>query len=288
MPFQVLIRAPANIDGDCVSACYDQRVQSDESTERGARRPWTRVAAGAALGAALLTVPAVASAQRCPSMAGAWGQLEDIDASVRLGYIQRRLRSGAARATVWSYGWGTAYAAMAAFQGVRIRLANDYTTQMESALGAGSSVLGVAALVLMPPAIMGDADRLDAGIANLRPGDDRCALLRDAERYLLRDADNQSFGIGWLMQSVTLAYNIGLGLVFGLWLHDWTGAAITMGTGIAASELMTFTQPTDAIDALRRYRLGDLRRTSAPSTSYWIAAPDIAPDHAGLTVRGAF
>jgi hypothetical protein len=124
-------------------------------------------------------------------------------------------------------------------------------------------------------------------MAALRPDADPCATLAEAERMLARDAGNQAFGIGPLMQTVTIAYNIGLGLLFGFWLNDWVTGGITIATGLAISELMIFTQPTDAIDAWRRYRIGDLRAGTTTSTSYWIVAPDISPDRIGIRVGGA-
>lgn len=210
------------------------------------------------------------------------------DASARLGYIQRRLRRGAARSRAWAISWGSIYATTAAVQLVRIPLSESPTTQIESGIAAGSAALGVGFVIILPPAILADQARLDRQIAGIPRGGDVCPVLADAERYLVRDAANQAFGVGWLMQSVTVAYNIGLGLVFGLALHDWTVGAITTLSGIAVSELMTLTQPTDAIDALRRYRAGDLRPTTATSTSYWIAAPDVAPGRVGMRVGAAF
>jgi hypothetical protein len=221
-------------------------------------------------------------------MPGASPSLGEQDAADRLGYIQQRLLRGASRSRVWAYSWGAAYGGLVTAQTLRAATTTEYTTRMESIVSAASASLGLGSLVLMPPAILADSVRLDARIARLAAGDDQCSVLRDAESYLVRDADNQAFGIGWVMQSVNIAYDVALGLTFGFWLHDWQGAAITIGTGIAVSELMMLTQPTDAIDALRRYRIGDLRPTTAPSTSYWIIAPDIAPDRAGLILRGAF
>ena len=228
----------------------------------------------------------VASAQRCPTRSGVSPEVANLDARERLAFIRRRIDHAAYRSRVWASAWGSAYATVATVQGVRIALTDDRTTQIESGLAAGSAALGAAFVAVSPPAVLWDTRSLRRRIARTRQSDDVCAVVAEAEAMLERDAGNQAFGIGPLMQTVTVGYNVALGLVIGFWLHDWTNAAITIGSGIAISELMTFTQPTDAIDAWRRYRIGDLRSTIRPSTSYWIVAPDIAPERVGLSVRG--
>ena len=100
--------------------------------------------------------------------------------------------------------------------------------------------------------------------------------------------------IGWTLGRVIVGLVLGavpavlLGLAMGLALNDWAGGGVAMAIGIAASEFMFLTKPTDAIDAIRRYRAGDLRWTTARSTSYWIAAPDVAANRVGLRLQLVF
>lgn len=248
----------------------------------------TRAALSSAVALTLFLAPNIADAQRCPAMTNAAPSLADVDPIVRLAFIQHRLHHGAARSRIWALSWSSAYTTVAAAELARAAFANDPITQIEAALGAGSSALGVGFTLIMPPTLLADSERLEEQWMLLSPGQSPCALLADAERYLVRDAENQAFGIGWFMQAVTIAYNVGLGLIFGFVFHDWVSGGITIGTGVVASELMILTQPTDAIDALRRYRAGDLRPRIVPSTSYWIVAPDLGAGMAGLRVGTAF
>ncbi len=243
------------------------------------------LAAGSIALAAFICARA-ASAQRCPTRPGISPALANIDALERLAFIRRRIDHAAYRSRVWAATWGSAYATVATVQVVRIPLTEDPTTQIEAALAAGSASLGALFVAIVPPAVLWDTRTIRQRIARHRQSDDICAFVADAETILEHSASNQAFGVGPVMQSVTLGYNIGLGLLIGFWLHDWTTAAITMATGTAISEVMLLTKPTDAIDAWRRYRIGDLRSTIRPSTSYWIVAPDISPERVGLSVRG--
>jgi hypothetical protein len=257
-------------------------------TERSCRtlaQPCTLAAL--ALSLAVTVRASDAHAQRCPASSGVAPAVAELDARQRLEFIHRRLRHGSRRATIWASMWGSSYATIATVQGIRAATSDEFSTRWESVIAAGSATLGAAFVLVSPPTIIADRIRLDRRMARLARTDDPCATLAEAERMLARDAANQAFGIGPLMQTVTVAYNIGLGLVFGFWLHDWMAGGITIATGLALSELMIFTQPTDAIDAWRRYRIGDLRAGTPTSTSYWIVAPDISPDHVGLRVGGA-
>lgn len=242
----------------------------------------------AALGLALVLVPATASAQRCPAMTNAAPGLADMDSAARITFIQRRLHHGAGRSRIWAFTWSVAYTAVAGEELARIAFSNDPIAQMEGAISAGSAALGVAFTLIMPPTILADSEHLNDQLMLLSPAANPCPVLADAERYLIRDAENQAFGISPFMQTVIIGYNIGLGLIFGFAFHDWVAAGIAIGTGVAGSELMILTQPTDAIDALRRYRAGDLSLRVAPSTSYWIVAPDLGAGRAGVRVGMAF
>ena len=261
------------------------------SHHAGARRRRLRVCAAAAAGAALMGVTPAAAAQSrvvCPAMAGADPRLGAQDAAARLGYVQRRLRRGAARSAAWATVWSSAYALTAVGQLVRLGLSESRVHRWEAGIGAGSAALGAAFIAVLPPAIIRDSAQLNARVARMAPRE-ACVVLAEAERYLVRDAANQAFGVGWLMQTVTVAYSVGLGLSFGLAFGDWTAGAITTFAGITASQLMNLTRPTDAVDALRRYRAGDLRPVPGPALSYWSAAPTVGPaGRLGASVRVVF
>jgi hypothetical protein len=52
--------------------------------------------------------------------------------------------------------------------------------------------------------------------------------------------------------------NAGVGLFLGLGYHHWVAGALNFASGAAIGEVIIFTQPTNVVDGLRRYRDGAL------------------------------
>jgi hypothetical protein len=81
-------------------------------------------------------------------------------------------------------------------------------------------------------------------------------------------------------------FNVGLFLVLGAGFGHWTSATISLLTGIATGEVMIFTQPVGAVEALRQYRRGDL---GSPLAGVRMGiAPLIAKGRAGMVLIVTF
>ena len=218
-----------------------------------------RIVPVAAFAALLATAPSLAAraAEPCPPGAGGGPALGAIEPEQRLHFIHQRLARTAQRAQVWTWGWGIGIGVATVGNLVPLLfVAPD--SRIDWYVGAGTTVIGVVPLVIAPLDVIGDSRALDARLGARGPTDDVCALLADAERRLVRDAQNQADGQRWWLHVGNVVLNGGVGLFLGLGYHHWIAGAFNAIFGSAIGEAIILTQPTSTIDDLRTYRTGSL------------------------------
>jgi hypothetical protein len=111
-------------------------------------------------------------------------------------------------------------------------------------------------------------------------------MLAQAEELLTRDAANEARGQSLLFHGGNVVFNAGLFFLIGAGFGHWTSATISLLTGIATGEVMIFTQPVGAVEALNDYRRGDF---GTPSAGVRMGiAPLIAKDRSGLVLTLTF
>jgi hypothetical protein len=214
------------------------------------------------------------------SSVGGEPELQRLNADVRLRFIHERLRVDARHARIWSYAWGTIYSALATGQFVAAPLVSR-ASGLDLYVGGGAALIGVIPVVFTPLKVMGDEKRLDELEAE-NPQADPCATLAQAEELLTRDAANEARGQSLLFHGGNVVFNAGLFFLIGAGFGHWTSATISLLTGIATGEVMIFTQPIGAVEALRDYRCGDFRTPSA-GVGMGIV-PLIAKDRSGMVL----
>jgi len=218
--------------------------------------PLSRVIILGAPLAAILTVSAAARAARgCPIPAVAEPSLASIDPVRRLDFIDAHLTSAERRARVWTYGWvgGIGAAGIGSLLAVPFVASENRVDWYTGAVSAG---VGVATLVIVPPAVLDAGPALRAKIAGWAPGADVCPLLLVAEADLVRVARDEERQGRWYVHLGNLLFNVGLGLFLGVGFHHWKAGAINAGVGTAVGEALIFTRPSAAIDDLATYRAG--------------------------------
>jgi hypothetical protein len=210
--------------------------------------------------------------------------LQYLNAEARLQFIHERLRIDAHHARIWSYAWGMIYSALAAGQFVAAPLMS-HASGLDLYVGGGAALIGVIPLAVTPLKVMGDEKRLDELEAEASQIDS-CVALAQAEKLLNRDAANEARGRGLLFHGGNVVLNAGLFFVIGAGFGHWTSATISLLTGIATGEIMIFTQPVGALEALRQYRRGDL---GSPLAGVRMGiAPLIAKGRAGMVLIATF
>lgn len=226
---------------------------------RSARRIFRALVPAALVGAILVASaprPALAAAG-CPVPEAAAPGLGDVDPARRFSWIDAQLTSGRRTARIWTFSWGGGIAAA----GIGSLLAVPFVApenRVDWYTGAVSAGVGVATLVIVPPAVLRTAPELQSQIANTPPGADLCPLLRVAEADLARVARDEERQGAWYVHLGNVLFNLGLGLFLGLGYHHWEAGAINAAAGAAVGEALILTRPTAAIDALEAYRAGAL------------------------------
>ena len=228
---------------------------------------------------ALYASPAFGGECSTALVGGAPG-LQHWNAQTRLRFIRERLRGDAHHARMWSYSWGVIYSSLAVGQFVAAPLVS-HASGLDLYVGGGASLIGLVPLVVTPLKVMGDEKLLDESEAET-PGTDPCVTLAWAEELLVRDAANETQGRSLLFHGGNVVVNAGIFFVIGAGFGHWTSATISLLTGIATGEIMIFTQPVGALEALHAYRRGDL---ASPTAAVQIAiAPLVARNASGVVL----
>ena len=128
--------------------------------------------------------------------------------------------------------------------------------QKDYVAGAVTSVFIPAVLLLHPPAVLSDAPRLDARLAErldaTTSGDrlgDPCLAFPRAVELLNRDAEDEALTTGWFSHAFVIGGNVAVGLLLGIAFHDWWGAAKQAVGGSIVGELQILTLPGVALHA---------------------------------------
>ena len=138
------------------------------------------------------------------------------------------MRTEAHRGRTWGVGWALANGATLMVQVGALPFV-DHDTQIDFAVGAGTSAVGVISTLASPVTWLHSYDECDA-----------------IERELSRAADAQAFGKSWLAHTGNVLINGGAALALGLGWDHWRSAAVQGGVGILVGELMIYTQPDGA------------------------------------------
>jgi hypothetical protein len=223
------------------------------------------VAALAAL--TTLVAPAARAAPCAPAAAvgAATPQLGALDPELRLRWIDAELARSARHARQWTWTWGLLLGAgtianLAPLPFVAKDERIDWYT------GAATTAIGIVPLLIAPLDVIADSRDLRARLAV--PGAaDTCTRLADAEALLVRDAQNQADGRRWWLHVGNVVLNAGVGLFLIVGFHHWGAGIWNAASGAVIGELIILTQPTGAIDSLRRYRDGALDGGAWPPTT---------------------
>ena len=144
--------------------------------------------------------------------------------------------------------------------GYRRKRGSDYFCRTRVArrlyYGTGASAIGLIGFIFNPISVFRDHEILNQKIANASTPDEQSKALQEAEFYLERDSDNQKQGIGWLNQSINVAFNMAAGLPLGIFYDRWVSAITSIGAGIVLGEAIILTQPTSIFEAQNKYKAG--------------------------------
>jgi hypothetical protein len=167
----------------------------------------------------------------------------------RINFIQTSFDKGETRAKTWSYTWTGVYGALTGYQTFQaVHTRHDRTSNI---VGASQSLLGLAVLIVDPFHARSSGSDLRE-IPGNTPEEQQHKLDR-AESWLERNYKQEKFGRSWPNHVIALAVTIiGGGIV---WHNNGSkNGMTTILTGIVASEVQIWTQPTRSITDYNEYR----------------------------------
>jgi hypothetical protein len=206
--------------------------------------------------------PAAYACAPSASLVGLSGRTSALDPELRLRWIDGELARSARHARWWTGSWGVALGVGTAANLVPLAWV-PADQRVDWYTGAATTAVGIVPLVIAPLDVVADSRDLRARLATRTAGD-TCALLADAETRLVRDAKNQADGQRWWLHVGNVVLNAGVGLFLIVGFHHWAAGIWNAASGAVIGEVIIFTQPTGAIDSLRRYRDGDFDLGGAP------------------------
>jgi len=176
----------------------------------------------------------------------------------RLAFLSSVLGLESERIQRWKLLWGAGYGLVTIGQLALMPLLSEH--REDWVIGAASSAVGFAVVVLDPPEVIEGGPLLVAR-ARVATPEQTCQLLIDGERMLGVGARKQAFSTSWVAHVVNVLFNVGVGLVLGLGYGRWQTAGINGAVGIAIGEATTLTTPTGLREGWERYRFGGPRES---------------------------
>ncbi len=214
---------------------------------------------------------------------------ESDDSTIRLRFIQSRLRQQVPTAMLWHLGWVGFYSIGALYQTSRAVMATDEAEIADGVVGTVKAVLGVVGRLAVPIHSIQGSSEID-GMAEGSP-DERARKLARAEELLRRNARESDRRYSLWSHGLNLLLNVGGGLVVALGYHDTNRALISSGVGIAVGELSIWSQPwrakSDLREYQRRFAAGTLGRAPAPGPSLTLI-PVAGGEMTGMALGGRF
>lgn len=228
-----------------------------------------------------------AAAATCPAPPGAIAAstLAEAPAEVRLAFLRDRMEHAARRSRAWTWAWGATHASLLSVNTALLIALDSPGHRIDFAFGVGSSALGVALLVAMPPSVLRDQRRLERLTGT---GADPCRTLAEAERLLAHAARDDARAKSALLHVGSAIFNLGIGMVLGFGFDRWDTALGYIVGGTAIGEIMIATRPADTVRALADYQAGHLGKAAAPALPRLGLAPVVTSGGGGINLTMSF
>lgn len=194
-------------------------------------------------------------------------KVPDSDISERINFIQTSFDKAEARAKAWSYAWTGIYGALTGYQ--TFQALHTHQDRTSNIVGASQSLLALTVLIVDPFHACSSASDLRE-IPENTP-EERRQKLDMAERWLERNYKQEKLGRSWPNHIIALAVNIIGGAI--VWHNNGSKDGMTsILTGMAASEIQIWTQPTRGMTDYNDYRSKYKgAKNSIPEKKYFIA-----------------
>jgi len=213
----------------------------------------------------------------------------DSVASAKFQFLEQSIKQDHQHTLRWWYGWLGAYSAGTIGQGVVCFTSNDLSLQQDMALGAATTILGVAGQFISPFFFNKEYD----GFNNLpeNSDEDKLQKLVAAEKLLNRWSERERMALTWQNHILPTAVNLAGGLItcFGFKRSFRDGledGLISFAINTVVTEAQIWTQPTLAKRNYKkycqRYLTGNETYSYVPEVAWYIEA---LPGGIGIKIK---
>jgi len=183
------------------------------------------------------------------------------DTEQRIQFIENHFEQTREHSELWQWGWFGFLGSATVAQGIGANVVDDDKMQYDFTVGATTSFLGAADMLLNPMKNHNYYDQLAAMPAN-SPAEKK-AKLDQAESYLAAAVKRESYEQSWVNHTLAGLVNGLAGLAVAYDDKRPIDGWVTFATGMIVTEIKIYTAPQSMISANEAYQQGNYQAQAA-------------------------
>jgi hypothetical protein len=177
------------------------------------------------------------------------------DEQKKIDFIQQQFKQTRDHSQTWQWGWFGFLGTATTVQGIAANTVEDDKLQYDMSVGAVTSFLGAADMLINPMQSHNYSDKLQQLEGNSRA--QKTAKLQQAEAWLAKAAAREAYEQSWTNHLLAGLVNGLAGLAVAYDDKRPIDGWLTFATGVAASELKVYTAPQTMMEAQQAYQSGN-------------------------------
>jgi len=194
------------------------------------------------------------------------------DEQQRIDFIQQQFEQNREHSQTWQWGWFGFLGTAATVQGIAANTVDDDKLQYDMSVGAVTSFLGAADMLMNPMKSHNYSDELQQMESQTRA--QTTAKLQQAEAWLAKAAAREAYEQSWTNHLLAGLVNGLAGLAVAYDDKRPIDGWLTFATGVAVSEFKVYTTPQAMMAAQHAYQSGNyaLKTAKTDQQRFFVAA----------------
>lgn len=183
------------------------------------------------------------------------------DEQQKIDFIEQQFEQNKEHSQTWQWGWFGFLGTAAAVQGIAANTVDDDKLQYDMSVGAVTSFLGAADMLMNPMKSHNYSDQLQV-MESSNPAQ-KSAKLQQAEAWLAKAAAREAYEQSWTNHLLAGLVNGLAGLAVAYDDKRPIDGWLTFATGVAVSEFKVYTAPQTMMAAQQAYQSGNYQLQTA-------------------------
>jgi hypothetical protein len=183
------------------------------------------------------------------------------DEQQKIDFIEQQFEQTKEHSQTWQWGWFGFLGTAAAVQGIAANTVDDDKLQYDMSVGAVTSFLGAADMLINPMKSHNYSDQLQV-MESSNPAQ-KSAKLQQAEAWLAKAAAREAYEQSWTNHLLAGLVNGLAGLAVAYDDKRPIDGWLTFATGVAVSEFKVYTAPQTMMAAQQAYQSGNYQLQTA-------------------------